>query len=149
MKINEAIEIANQSRSLPGFHFPSRPTERKKKGIRLSLSFDTPQECRPGEFNLWKSQQIATGFVARRWLPFHGGFLINKNNHRAPRGIRIRDIAFVSPHPASGNQKESCHFFSLFLSFFPSSLLDTCIFFRTDILRGNYLSCIPSTYTTR
>lgn len=32
-----------------------------KKETRLSLSPDTPRACRPGEFNLWKSQQIATG----------------------------------------------------------------------------------------
>jgi len=70
-----------------------------KKQTRLSLTPDTPRACRPREFNLWKSQQIATGFVGPRWrrVPFHGGFLINKNNHRNPRGIRIRDIAFVSP----------------------------------------------------
>jgi len=70
-----------------------------KKQTRLSLTPDTPRACRPREFNLWKSQQIATGFVGPRWrrVPFHAGFLINKNNHRNPRGIRIRDIAFVSP----------------------------------------------------
>lgn len=32
-----------------------------KKETRLSLSPDTPRTCRPREFNLWKSQQIATG----------------------------------------------------------------------------------------
>lgn len=67
-----------------------------KKEMRLSLSPDTPWACRPSEFNLWKSQQIATGFVELRLVPFHGGFLINKNNRRTPRGIRTRDIAFVS-----------------------------------------------------
>ena len=48
-------------------------------------------------------------------LPFHGGFLINKNNHRTPRGMRIRDIAFVSSHPAARNQKELSRFVPFFL----------------------------------
>lgn len=98
MKVNEAIEFANRSSPSPPLSIISIPFLRvwptEKKETRLSLSFDTPRACRPSEFNLWKSQQIATGFVARPWLPFHGGFLINKNNHRTPRGMRIRDIAF-------------------------------------------------------
>lgn len=120
MKVNEAIEFANRSRYIVFDTIPFLrvwPTE--KKETRLSLSFDTPRACRPSEFNLWKSQQIATGFVARPWVPFHGGFLINKNNHRTPRGMRIRDIAFrvFSPSLTPRNQKESSRFPFLF-SFF-------------------------------
>lgn len=122
MKVNEAIEFANRSRYIVFDTIPFLrvwPTE--KKETRLSLSFDTPRACRPSEFNLWKSQQIATGFVARPWVPFHGGFLINKNNHRTPRGMRIRDIAFrvFSPSLTPRNQKESSRFPFLF-SFFVS-----------------------------
>lgn len=119
MKVNEAIEFANRSRYIVFDTIPFLrvwPTE--KKETRLSLSFDTPRACRPSEFNLWKSQQIATGFVARPWVPFHGGFLINKNNHRTPRGMRIRDIAFRVFSPSlfleiRKNRPDSL-FFSLF-----------------------------------
>lgn len=76
--------------------------------MRLSLSPDTPWACRPSEFNLWKSQQIATGFVELRLVPFHGGFLINKNNRRAPEGyVHAISLSCLSDE---GNQKESARY---------------------------------------
>lgn len=69
---------------------------------------------------MWKSPRILEkkkGVKTRVGVysvPFHGGFLINKNNHRHPLGIRIRNIAFVS-FPTALRESERI-VFSLFVT---------------------------------